>query len=76
MRRAVLVAAIVAAITAIWPVAASAAKNGPVFFTDYQAIWKINLNGTGAARVLNKPAWSIAVASMASAWPSATMDSS
>ena len=62
MRRAVLVVAICAALAAIWPGGAAAATNGPIYFTDSSAIWKINANGTGAARVLNKPAWSIAVA--------------
>ncbi len=61
MKRALTLAAIVVAFISIAvPQAASAAKNGPILFTDYDAIWRVNADGSGIKKVLNKPAWSMA----------------
>lgn len=38
---------------------ANAAPNGPIFFSDYSAIWKVNPDGSGIKRVARKAAWSL-----------------
>jgi Tol biopolymer transport system component len=47
------------AFAALSAAGAQAAKNGPILFSDYTSIWKINSNGSGLKRVAKKAAWSL-----------------
>lgn len=43
------------------PLQAQAAQNGPILFSDYTAIWKVQPDGSGLKRIAKRAAWSLHV---------------
>lgn len=41
------------------PTGASAAKNGPILFSDYTSIWRIESDGSNLKRIAKRAAWSL-----------------
>lgn len=63
MRRFALAIVVAIALTAAVAQGADAApKNGPVLFTDYNSVYRMNPDGTGIKRVVKRSAWGIDVA--------------
>lgn len=43
------------------PAASTAAKNGPILFSDYSTIWKVQPDGTKLKKIAKRPAWTLDV---------------
>lgn len=62
IRQARRAAGLITLVVLMWmPLQAQAAQNGPILFSDYTAIWKVQPDGSGLKRIAKRAAWSLHV---------------